>query len=133
MRKTVLLAAIALPFAASAQQPVRDVAYFMAHQAEARATVAVCNNNAAYSHLPTCLNARQSVELTGINQRTQGMWPAGSIRKQQMSVEYWLANPIGRAGELAQCRRNGPYDGDAMPFCAAAAQAELRDLANRGR
>jgi hypothetical protein len=133
MRKTVLLAAIALPFAASAQQPVRDVAYFMAHQSEARATVQACNNNAAYWHLPTCLNARRSVELTSINQRTKGMWTQADLNRQLMSVDYWLANPIGRAGELARCRRNGPHDGEALPYCAAAAEAELRDIANGGR
>jgi hypothetical protein len=132
MRKTILLAVVALPFAALAQEPARDVAYFIRHRAEATATVRVCRDNASYSRLPTCRNAERAMAMSDVQQlaelHRQGAREASNLL---YDPAYWSANPMARAGELAQCRRGAPADQMMMPYCQAAAASALHDTAGR--
>jgi hypothetical protein len=129
-----IIFALALPAAAIAgtTDPVtpRDVAYYMAHPAIQQQTLRLCHSNAAYMTLPDCANA----ESAG----------AGLMRRDYLSANrssnvlnlndpaYWSSNPIAREGVLAQCRRHGPGDELAYPYCRVAAASKLNDL-KRGK
>jgi hypothetical protein len=132
VRKSTLLAAIALPFAASAQEPTRDVAYFIRHRVEATATVKVCRDNASYGRLPTCRNAERAMAMSDVQQLAE-LHRQGAREASNMLYDpaYWSANPMARAGELEQCRRGAPADRMMMPYCQAAAASALHDSARR--
>lgn len=130
MRAALALAVIAFPLAARAQ--TRDVPYFINHAAEGRATVQACRANAAYSKLPTCRNAERAASLSDLQQVIE-LHRAGAQQAAAMPFDpaYWSRNPIARAGELEQCRRQAPGDEMALPYCKAAAASALRDIARR--
>ena len=138
MRKLALALAITIPMTATAQtalfgagnpmtQPVtpRDIPYYMAHPDLLDATLRVCHSNAAYGVTPDCQNAeRASIGLmTRQKQRV-----ASSQASAFYSPEFWDQNPIMRETVLTQCRRRGPGDQIAYPYCQVAAESQLRML-----
>lgn len=136
---------LALPIAAMAQPqfypgdpmrgPVtpRDVPWYMAHPTVMQQTLNVCGSNAAYADTADCRNANSAgagllgQAYSNANRRALARNPALDIH----SPAYWSANPIARDGLLIQCRRRGPGDDLAYPYCAVASQSKLGELGRR--
>jgi hypothetical protein len=139
MRAAIVLLALAIPVAAMAQNPMtqpvtpRDIPWYMAHQSVLNQTLTVCHSNAAYGATADCQNAeRASIGLyaRGLGQANQRMFaadPSLDINRP----EYWSARPGPRQVVLLQCRRRGPGDEIAYPFCQVASQSALHDLRAR--
>jgi hypothetical protein len=142
MRPLTIVLALAISAPAMAQpssdpmtSPVtpRDVRWYTAHPSVMDQTLAVCYGNAAYANTADCQNANAaSAGLLGqaysnANDRAFTRNPALDIR----NPAYWSANPIAREATLAQCRRRGPGDEMAYPYCGVASQSRLSDLGRR--
>lgn len=127
-----IVLALAIPAAAHAQSamtaPVtpRTVAWYMAHPSVMQQTLRVCHSNAAYMPLPDCANAESAG--AGLMKRE---YQQASNGLNLNDPAYWSTNPIAREGVLAQCRRRGPGDEMAYPYCRAAAASKLNDLGAR--
>jgi hypothetical protein len=127
---TNLALALAVPAVAIAGTPdpvtPRDVAYYMAHPEVQQQTLRVCHSNAAYMALPDCANAESAG--AGLMRRDYQSAGRSSSVLNLKDPAYWSSNPIARDGVLAQCRRRGPGDELAYPYCQIAAASKLNDL-----
>lgn len=133
MQKALALAAFLAAGPAAAQypdpmtQPVtpRDVRWYMGHPAETRATRQVCASNAAYALLPDCQNAKAAEY--GLFARKQERDARGTAR-MFYDPRWWDNNAVLRETILVQCRRHGPGDELALPYCKVAGESQMRML-----
>jgi len=131
MRRFLIYAALSFaPIAVIAEttDPVtpRDVAWYMSHPAVQQQTLRVCHSNAAYMPLPDCANAESAG--AGLMRRDYERAVRSNNSLNLNDPAYWSSNPIAREGILAQCRRRGPGDELAYPYCRVASESKLNDL-----
>lgn len=127
MRALLIAAALSAPLSVQVRtvQP-RSVGWYQTHPDVLRQTLLVCHSNSAYASTPDCDNAERAA--AGL----MGRDAARSTRPGAPAMTdpaYWSANPFARAGVLAQCRRRAPGDELVFPYCRAAAESALHDLA----
>jgi hypothetical protein len=135
MRALTAALLICLPIAAQAQpiwglQPTmpvtpRDVRFYMDRPDVLRQTLEVCHSNTAYSVLADCLNAERAASGILAQQHRQAV---RATRNRLMDPSWWAANPVQREATLMQCRRRGPDDNLALPYCQVAAAGALMRL-----
>jgi hypothetical protein len=136
MRLDAAALALVLPTAVMAQQlnsadpmtsPVtpRDVTWYMSHPGVLEQTLQACHSNAAYGPTADCQNAERA-GLGLLSQQKQK--DAKRLSGAFYDPTFWDSNPIMRATILTQCRRRGPGDEIAYPFCQVAAASQLRTL-----
>jgi hypothetical protein len=113
-----------LPVCVQAQTTPLDVPYFKAHPQQLEATLKLCHTNVVYANTPTCFNA----ESAGAGRMAQDWGRAARTGSSSLyDPSWWSANKFTRAGILLQCRRRGPNDWLAYPYCQAAQQSALMD------
>ena len=98
------------------------VSWYVSHPAEARETLAWCQNNIGIAkRIPNCDNALQALNMHS-SQSIASMFPGND------SVERWRNDPIGRGVQLATCRNiiasHMPMPADVAAACAAARAAD---------
>jgi hypothetical protein len=137
-----IAAALVLPITVMAQplrqpdnpmtSPVtpRDVAWYMANPSVLQQTLRVCHSNAAYGDTHDCQNAERAGTAMMGRQYATAAAKGATIYGDPA---YWDANPVVRAGILAQCRRRAPGDELVFIYCKAASASELRSLNRTAR
>jgi len=122
MKHVAIAAMAAFAISSAMAGEYHPVSWYVNHPAEARATLAWCQDNLGVAkHVANCENALQA-RNTHSWQSLQAMFPPND------SVERWRNDPIGRGVQIATCRNmtnsHTPMPPDMTSACAAAKAAD---------
>jgi hypothetical protein len=105
--------------AALADQPpaMHDKAWYVANAQKRWATVVWCHGDATRSDLHDCQNAEAAASVAMAMKN--GRDPLGYLD----TVDYWLKNPISRAGAQLTCQSRAPGAAGHYRYCNVVATA----------
>jgi hypothetical protein len=105
--------------AAWADQPpaMHDKAWYVANAQKRWATIVWCHGDATRSDLHDCQNAEAAASVAMAMKN--GRDPLSYLD----TVDYWLRNPVARAGAQATCQSRRPGAAAYYPYCNVVATA----------
>jgi hypothetical protein len=119
MRKIIAVVALLSPGASHAgSPPAMPASWWMAHPAELRQVIRLCEDNNQLARTPTCANAEAAT--AGLNAKRTYVDFAAMFS----DTRYWSANPVARDAELSRCAAGTSLQ---PQFCKYAAQSALQD------
>lgn len=125
-RGSIVVLALAALLPAMAVAGVRDVRWFVAHQAERLQTELDCMNGRNSDRNPDCI-AAQTAGWIVLREQARRISRGGVLDTDLTHIAYWHANPIARAVTLNECAHPvvGSQIRPSRAQCMAAAEAHI--------
>lgn len=123
---SIVVLALAALLPAMAVAGVRDVRWFVAHQAERLQTELDCMNGQNSDRNPDCA-AAQTAGWIVLREQARRASHSGALDTDLTHIAYWHANPIARAATLRECAHPvvGSQIRPSRLSCLAAAEAHI--------